>query len=154
MRIPIPGDPHLRRLSTCRSASERIIINSIDKTEGQMVRKVLIAALIAASLGSVSLPVAAAVYVQVAPPAARVEAVPAPRHGYIWAPGYWDWNGRRYNWVSGNWVRTRPGYRYASPVWVARNGRWYKEGGRWARDRDRDGVPNRFDRHPNNPNRP
>jgi hypothetical protein len=37
--------------------------------------------------------VQAAVIVGVAPPAARVEVVPAPRVNYVWAPGYWRWNG-------------------------------------------------------------
>jgi hypothetical protein len=42
--------------------------------------------------------------------------------------------------------------------WVERDGRWAYQAGRWERgnrnrDRDGDGVPNRMDRAPNNPNR-
>jgi len=37
----------------------------------------------------------------IAPPAPLVEAVPAPRPGYVWAPGYWTWQGDRYNWIAG-----------------------------------------------------
>ena len=29
---------------------------------------------------------------------------PAPRAGYIWSPGRWDWNGRRHVWVAGHWI--------------------------------------------------
>ena len=29
---------------------------------------------------------------------------PAPRAGYIWSPGHWEWNGRRHVWVAGRWI--------------------------------------------------
>lgn len=53
----------------------------------------------------------------VAPPPPRYEVVPPPRGGFIWAPGYWRWNGRRHVWVGGHYVRARPGYRYYAPRW-------------------------------------
>ena len=34
--------------------------------------------------------------INTAPPAPRFETVPAARHGYVWAPGYWNWDGRRH----------------------------------------------------------
>lgn len=87
------------------------------------------------------------------PPPPRYERMPAPRAGYVWAPGYWDWNGHRHVWAGGHWLRERPGYVYAQPYWVERGGRWYREEARWNRgphgDRDHDGVPNRYDRHDN-----
>jgi hypothetical protein len=49
------------------------------------------------------------------------------------------------------WVRARPGYAYRPPEWRERDGRWEYRRGYW--DRDRDGVPNRYDRRPDNPNR-
>ncbi|RJG19195.1 YXWGXW repeat-containing protein [Massilia cavernae] len=52
-----------------------------------------------------------------APPAPRYESVPAPRSGYIWAPGYWNWTGDRHDWVPGHWERDRRGYRYRAPEW-------------------------------------
>jgi hypothetical protein len=56
--------------------------------------------------------------------------------------------------MRGSWMRERRGYRYNQPIWVERNGRWFMERGHWRRgDRDGDGVPNRQDRAPNNPNR-
>jgi hypothetical protein len=133
-----------------------------------MLKKILVGSLLAASLGAASAPALSQVYVQVAPPPPRTEVVPAPRRGYVWVPGYWDWRGKRHVWVNGTWVRERRGYHYAAPRWHERNGRWVLERGRWDRgghgDRDRDGVPNRVDRdrdndgvpnrHDSNPNNP
>src|ERR1035437_8541587 len=49
-----------------------------------------------------------------APPAAQVEVIPvAPGPYYVWAPGYYSWNGG-WIWIGGQWVvRPRPG-----AVWV------------------------------------
>jgi len=94
------------------------------------------------------------IIVRTAPPAPRTETMPPPRRGMVWVPGFWDWNGRRYVWRSGHWVRARRGQRWREDRWVERNGGWVRERGRWERgDRDGDGVPNRFDSRPNNPNR-
>ena len=91
-----------------------------------------------------------------APPPARYEAVPAPRRGYVWAPGYWEPRGHRHVWRTGHWVQNRPGYVYRQPVWSQHGNRWDYRASRWdasRRDRDGDGVPNRHDRNPNNPYR-
>lgn len=88
------------------------------------------------ALGTIAVPVvseAREYIVQVAPPAPRVEVVPAPRRGYVWAPGYWNWNGRRHVWVNGAWVRERRGYHWANHNWVERDGRWHFERGHWER---------------------
>jgi hypothetical protein len=53
-------------------------------------------------------------------------------------------------------VKERRGYAYNEPRWVERDGRWHMERRGWqraSRDRDGDGVPNRYDSRPNNPNR-
>ena len=43
--------------------------------------------------------------VVVAPPALRVETVVArPAPGYVWARGYWDWDGDSWTWVEGRWA--------------------------------------------------
>ena len=126
-----------------------------------MLTKTALASCVAASLALGSLPAIAAhapghatVWVREAPPALRDEAVPAPRRGYHWAPGYWKWQGRSHVWRRGSWIRARPGYAYANPAWVERDGRWKLRRGRWARrDRDGDGVPNVRDRRPNDPTR-
>ena len=98
-----------------------------------MQTRIVIAAL---ALGAIAVPVvseARAIVVEVAPPPARVEVVPAPRRGYVWAPGYWDWRGRRHVWANGYWVRERRGYHWAPHRWTEREGRWHFERGRWDR---------------------
>ena len=75
----------------------------------------------------------AVVDVDVRPPPDRVVVVPAPRRGYVWAPGYWRWNGRTHVWVEGHWIRERRGYHWVPAHWVARGGRWHFEEGHWAR---------------------
>ena len=122
------------------------------------LRKLLIAGFCVASLGGAALPMVASaqvtVYHNAAPPPPRFEAVPAARRGYVWVPGYWVLRGHRHAWRAGHWERGRAGYSYVQPNWVQRDNRWEFNRGRWNRgDRDRDGVPNRFDRAPNNPNR-
>ena len=117
-----------------------------------MIKRLILAAAILASMAGVAIPSAAAVFVRVEPPAPRAEVAPLPRRGYVWAPGYWDWRRNHHVWVAGSWVRERRGYRYNAPQWQQRDDRWYLERGRWARgDRDGDGVPNRSDRRPDDP---
>jgi hypothetical protein len=135
-----------------------------------MFKTLLAAALAAAALGGAPIPASAASYgvaVDVAPPSLRDENAPPPRHGRQWVPGYWNWNGHRHVWAPGVWVRERRGYVYAQPEWVERDGHWELRRGHWGRgDRDRDGIPDRFDRgrdgdgvpnyrdrHPDNPRR-
>lgn len=111
-----------------------------------------LAAAAVVSLGSIATPAAASpagMTVRVGPPVLREEALPAPRRGYDWTPGYWNWDRRhnRHQWVAGNWVRSRPGYVYAQPMWVERGNRWELRRGAWGRgDMDRDGVRNSRDR--------
>jgi hypothetical protein len=125
-----------------------------DLQEIAMIRKIVLAAMVAASLGSMATAATAAIIVQVAPPPPRVEAVPPPRRGHFWVPGHWEWRGNHHHWVSGAWVRERPGYHYMQPTWVERDGRWHMEQGGWRRgDRDGDGVPDRQDRRPDDPRR-
>lgn len=144
-------------------------------------RKLLLAALAVSSIGLIPVPASAEVgiYLDFAPPASRYEVVPAPRAGYVWQPGYYDWRNGRHVWLRGHWVRERRGYYWHPNRWEQRDGRWSLERGRWDRerwadnrysrrggDRDRDGVPNRVDRdkdgdgvpnrydnQPNNPRR-
>ena len=144
------------------------------------MKPLALAALIALGSAIAPLPALAhnnvGVFIGVAPPAPLIERIPAPRHGYVWAPGYWQWNGYQYVWTSGYWVVERPGYFYNAPLWFQSNGHWALRPGGWApygghvvgphgrrfdedhdgipnrfdRDRDGDGVPNRFDRRPDN----
>ena len=127
-------------------------------------RKLLLGALVASTLGIASVPAAAAVgiYLEAAPPAPRYEVVPAPRRGFVWAPGYWNWRHGHYAWVRGHWIRERHGYYWHPDRWERRDGRWVLERGGWRherweherfarRDRDHDGVPDWRDPAPDNP---
>lgn len=71
--------------------------------------------------------------IDVRPPPDRVVVVPAPRRGYVWAPGYWRWNGRSHVWVDGHWERERRGSHWVPAHWEERNGRYHFEDGHWAR---------------------
>ncbi len=101
------------------------------------------------------------VIVRTAPPPPRHESAPHARRGYVWVEGYWNWNGRRHVWTRGHWERARKGYAYHRPEWQQGDDGWRLNRGGWHRgeradgrsDRDRDGVPNRYDQRPNNPNR-
>jgi hypothetical protein len=124
--------------------------------DSPMKTRLLATALIAASLGA-ALPAAdaATLIVRTAPPPLRVETVPAPRAGYQWVGGHWEWRNHEYVWESGTWVKERPGYTYYAPAWVETNGHWERREARWGRrDDDRDGIPNAVDRHPENPVKP
>ena len=119
-----------------------------------MIRKILLAAVLATSIGTIAIPAESAVIVRVAPPPPREEVVPSPRRGYVWSEGHWEWRGNKHQWARGTWVKERRGYRYNQPTWVERDGRHHFERGGWRRgDRDGDGVPNYRDRAPDNPNR-
>jgi hypothetical protein len=77
--------------------------------------------------------VAVGVSIGVAPPPPRFERVPPPRAGYVWAPGYWRWDGRRHVWAGGYWVRARPGYTYRPAYWVHGRDGWRFRNGYWGR---------------------
>ena len=118
-----------------------------------LVKKVLVSALFAVGMiGAVATPVSSLAQVEIqlnfGPPADRYEAVPAPRYGYLWAPGYWQWNANNNNhyWTAGSWEVERPGYVYRRPQWVQNNGRWQYQASRW--DSDGDGIPNNRDSTP------
>ena len=146
-----------------------------------MMKRSLLVTFAAAAISTAALvapalvtPAAAEVGVNVSigapPPAPLYEVVPAPRAGYVWAPGYWRWDGGRHVWAPGRFVAERPGYRYVPDRWerYVENGheRWRYQASRWDRngdgipdryqarsDRDHDGVPDRYDNHPSNPYR-
>ena len=123
-----------------------------------MKRTLTLAALILAGAAAAPLPSFAqsnvSLYIGSAPPAPLYERVPAARHGYVWAPGYWNWNGHRHVWAPGYWIAERPGYVYNAPTWYQGGSGWVMQPARWTayggydrgyRDRDRDGVPDRYE---------
>ncbi len=75
-----------------------------------------------------------------APPAPRAERTPAPRRGYVWIAGSWDWNRGRWQWTPGRWERQKAGKRWTQRRWEQQNGVWIRVGGDWSdapRDPDR-----------------
>ena len=93
---------------------------------------------VALGIGAAAAPMigSARVYVDidVAPPQAQVEVVPAARAGYVWGPGYWNWRGHRHVWVHGRWIHERHGYRWSPERWEQRGERWHFDRAHWDRD--------------------
>lgn len=76
----------------------------------------------------------ALIEVNVRPPEPRVVVVPAPRRGYVWAPGFWRWNGRAHVWVEGRWLREHRNEHWVPAHWEeGRRGYWHFEEGHWQR---------------------
>jgi hypothetical protein len=69
--------------------------------------------------------------VDVAPPPARVEVVPEARVGYVWAPGYWNYNGHEHVWVQGRYIHEHHGHHWVADTWEDRHGRWHFVAGHW-----------------------
>ena len=69
--------------------------------------------------------------VDVAPPAPRVETIPEARVGYVWAPGYWAYNGHEHVWVNGHYIREHHGHHWVADRWEERHGRWHRVEGHW-----------------------
>ena len=91
----------------------------------------------------VAQPTTALVEVDLAPPPARVELIPAqPRadavKGAVWLDGEWSWRGRKWAWRSGRWVVPPPGAAY-SPWTTVRGtkGEFFYAPGTW---RDAKGI--------------
>ena len=127
-------------------------------------RKWVMGAIVASALGAIPVMAATAIYVDIAPPDPRHEVVPAARAGFVWAPGYYTHRNGNYVWLSGHWERERHGQYWHPGHWIEHEGRWafvqpgwhgerfaYNGRGYAIHDRDGDGVPDRYDRAPDNP---
>jgi hypothetical protein len=73
------------------------------------------------------------VWLNVAPPPPRAEVVPPPRHGYVWAPGYWAWRHRRHVWIGGHWEHLHRGRHWVPDHWDNVAGRYHFIPGHWER---------------------
>ncbi|MDR3389304.1 MAG: YXWGXW repeat-containing protein [Rudaea sp.] len=69
--------------------------------------------------------------IDVAPPAPQVEIVPAARVGYVWAPGYWNYDGHQHVWSNGHYIREHRGHQWVNDSWEQRGTRWHHEAGHW-----------------------
>jgi hypothetical protein len=59
------------------------------------------------------------------PPPPYEPPPPPPPPGMVWEPGHYHWNGYRYIWIRGHYLRGGPGYRQFVPGhWAARGGQW------------------------------
>jgi hypothetical protein len=67
------------------------------------------------------------------PPPRNAGVIGRPPHpGFVWTPGFQRWNGRRYQWVPGRWVRPpRRGAVWVEPAWNRRGNGWVFSNGFW-----------------------
>jgi hypothetical protein len=86
--------------------------------------------------------------VEYPPPPAKVEAIDADRHhgdDCVWVDGSYSWNGRRWEWEPGAWVRPPPGcyYALAEAFWekTAEGSVLYYRNPAWYPDRDAADAP-------------
>jgi hypothetical protein len=110
-------------------------VNSRTSRKRSLLSPLVLPAVAAALLIGVVAPAFSAVGVEIelAPPAPRVIVAPAPRPGFVWAPGYYRWDGRSYVWVDGRFIRERRGFRWVPEHWDERRGRYHFEPGHWER---------------------
>ena len=102
-------------------------------------RQFILGSLIA-SVGAIAAPsFAEDVFIDVAPPAPRVEKW-EKREGQVWVPGHWEWRDGKHEWVPGRYVAERKGYRYERDRWVTRDdNRWAYQRGGWTREYEGEG---------------
>jgi hypothetical protein len=86
--------------------------------------------------GAIAAPAYAQISISInlAPPAPQYEIVPVMQPGYVWAPGYWGWNGDHHVWVRGRPIVQREGYRWEPDRWDQRDQGYYRTAGHWQRD--------------------
>ena len=100
--------------------------------EGKIsVKKTALSLLLAICL--VPAAVMAQIVVRVAPPTPIVEIHDHPPHeGWVWVDGYHRWDGHRYVWVHGHWVRPpHPGGVWVAHHWEQRGDGWVLVEGHW-----------------------
>jgi hypothetical protein len=73
----------------------------------------------------------AGVDIAVAPPPPPEVMVPPPRVGFVWAPGFWGWNGQQHVWHEGRWMHERPGHHWQADHWEQHGNRWHYAQGHW-----------------------
>jgi YXWGXW repeat-containing protein len=106
-------------------------VNTLKNRRGPVVATVLAGAML---IGS-AVPALSAVDIDinVAPPAPRIVEAPSPRPGFVWAPGYYRWDGHRHVWVDGRFIHERRGSHWVPEHWSERHGRYHFIPGHWER---------------------
>ena len=74
---------------------------------------------------------APAAYPTTPPPAPRYTR-PAPRNGYVWVRGRYDWKGR-WVWTAGHWQRAKAQHTWTPGHWEKRGNRYVWVKGRWVK---------------------
>lgn len=100
------------------------------------IRNLLLSLVLAASAFAAPAYAQVSVNINLAPPAPQYEAVPVLSPGYVWAPGYWGWNGDRHIWIRGRSIVQRDGFRWQPDRWEQRDRGYFRTGGHWQRDHD------------------
>ena len=101
------------------------------------VKRILAPVALAACIAAVPLRANAAVFISVhiGPPALPIYEQPiCPGDGYIWTPGYWQWDAAvsDYYWVPGTWVLApQTGYLWTPGYWGYENAAYLWHGGYW-----------------------
>jgi hypothetical protein len=110
--------------------TDRLGINrKVSSKPGRLVLSALAATML---IGSVAPAFSAVgIDINIAPPAPRVVEAPPPRPGFVWAPGYYRWDGHRHVWVDGHFMRERRGSHWVPEHWDERHGRYHFEPGHW-----------------------
>lgn len=65
------------------------------------------------------------------PPTIRLESEPILRPGYVWAPGFWRWDGHHHVWVGGTWMPARAGHAWVPERWEPDGHHWRFTPGHW-----------------------
>jgi hypothetical protein len=114
-------------------ARRRLDGSSIDRL---LASPLLLPILAATMLLGAALPAFPAVIdIQIAPPAPRIVEAPPPRPGFVWAPGYYRWDGHQHVWVDGRWIHERRGHHWVAARWdEGRHGHYHFVPGHWERD--------------------
>jgi hypothetical protein len=103
-------------------------------TRTNAIRNLLLSLLLAAGVFAAPAYAQVSVNINIAPPPPQYEVVPTIQPGYVWAPGYWGWNGERHVWIRGRAIVQREGYRWEPDRWEQRDRTYYRTEGRWVRD--------------------
>ena len=130
-----PGRTETVMKSTLQLSAERPLGGRAGLKRTLMRPTTVLPALVAVLLLGSTVPASAAIgiEVEIAPPPVPTVVVPAPRAGFVWAPGYWRWDGQRHVWAEGRWIRARPGFHWVPEHWVPRRGHYRFVQGHWAR---------------------
>lgn len=77
--------------------------------------------------------VSGGMYPTQAPPPVRVENFGAPRAGYLWVAGRWDWRNGNWAWIDGHWERERANMQWYPGRWELQGNYYVWVEGRWDR---------------------